>query len=191
MSIKRLARAGLRFSIGRAMALGLVLGLTACGTLGHSRPEANNSVDPNGRFHGGVQHSLLGSDDTSTPKADSKKIATTAPPGAGVGVNSYLWRASLDTLSFLPLASADPFGGTIITDWYQSPNALNERFKVTVYILDRRLRADALKVSVFRQQQDKKGNWVDATVDPATSDKLENAILTRARQMRIETAGND
>lgn len=65
--------------------------------------------------------------------------------GGGIGVNSYLWRASLDTLSFMPLSSADPFGGVIITDWYSPAESPGERFKVTVYILDRRLRADGIR----------------------------------------------
>ena len=71
---------------------------------------------------------------------------------AGIGVNTFLWRASLDTVSFMPLSSADPFGGVIITDWYSPPEVPSERFKMTVYILDRQLRADGIKVSVFRQQ---------------------------------------
>lgn len=108
---------------------------------------------------------------------------------AGIGVNSFLWRASLDTLNFMPLASADPFGGIIITDWYSDPTTPNERFKATVYILDTRLRADALNVSIFRQQQ-QGGAWVDATVNPDTEIQIENAILSRARQLRQTTVGN-
>ena len=108
---------------------------------------------------------------------------------AGIGVNAYLWRASLDTLNFMPLASADPFGGVIITDWYSAPTTPNERFKATVYILDTRLRADALNVSIFRQQQ-VNGAWADAAVDPETEVQIENAILTRARQLRLSTVGN-
>jgi len=108
---------------------------------------------------------------------------------AGIGVNSFLWRASLDTLNFMPLASADPFGGVIITDWYSDPTTPNERFKATVYILDTRLRADALNVSIFRQQQ-VNGQWTDATVDSQTEVQIENAILTRARQLRLSSAGN-
>ncbi len=107
----------------------------------------------------------------------------------GIGVNSYLWRASLDTLSFMPLASADPFGGIIITDWYADPTTPNERFKATVYILDTRLRADALNVSIFRQQQ-AGGGWADATVDPETEIQIENAILQRARQLRLAQLGD-
>jgi hypothetical protein len=103
---------------------------------------------------------------------------------AGIGVNSYLWRASLDTLNFMPLASADPFGGVIITDWYSAPTTPNERFKATVYILDTRLRADALNVSIFRQTNTN-GAWTDATVDPDTEIQIENAILERARELRL------
>ena len=106
----------------------------------------------------------------------------------GIGVNSFLWRASLDTISFVPLASADPFGGVIITDWYTAPEAPAERFKMTIYILDTRLRADGVKVSVFKQQQTPDGaGWADAAVTPGTSAQLENAILIRARQLRIDT----
>lgn len=102
----------------------------------------------------------------------------------GIGVNSYLWRASLDTLNFMPLGSADPFGGVIITDWYSAPTTPNERFKATVYILDTRLRADALNVSIFRQTNTN-GQWSDASVDPDTEIQIENAILQRARELRL------
>lgn len=110
------------------------------------------------------------------------------PAPSPIGVNSYLWRASLDTLSFMPLASADPFGGVIITDWYSPPEAAGERFKMTVYILDRQLRADGVRVSVFKQRRVDGGDWIDDTVDAATGTKIENAILTRARQLRVKSA---
>ncbi len=103
-----------------------------------------------------------------------------------LGVNSYLWRATLDTLNFMPLASADPVGGIIISDWYAAPEKPDERVKVNVYILDKRLRADALKVTVFRQVRNAAG-WADAQVNPDTGIKLENAILTRARELRLST----
>ena len=106
-----------------------------------------------------------------------------------LGVNSYLWHATLDTLSFMPLASADPFGGVIITEWYSSPQALDERLKVTVYILDRHLRADGIKVAVFRQTRNGE-IWSDAQVAPDTATKLTDAILTRAREMRLATQGS-
>ncbi|HXQ53545.1 MAG TPA: DUF3576 domain-containing protein [Stellaceae bacterium] len=107
--------------------------------------------------------------------------------GTGVGVNSYLWRATLDTVSFMPLSSADPFGGVIITDWYSPPDQAGERFKVNIFILGRELRADGVRASVFRQKRDAGGQWTDAAVDQATGTDLENAILTRARQMRLST----
>ena len=91
------------------------------------------------------------SSDNSMPDPSTGATAISAGGGRTLGVNSYLWHATLDTLSFMPLSSADPFGGVVITDWYSAPEAPNERMKVTVYILDRSLRADGLKVAVFRQ----------------------------------------
>ena len=105
--------------------------------------------------------------------------------GLGVRVNAFLWRAALDTISFMPLANADPFGGIILTDWYRPPETASERFKVNVYILDSELRADGLRVSVFRQRLDARGAWRDAKVSADTGTNLENAILKRARQMRV------
>ena len=99
------------------------------------------------------------------------------------GANPYLWRASLDTLQALPLVNADPFGGTIIYDWHSFQAAGDERIKATVYILDSRLRADGVKVSVFRQINED-GTWTDAGVDPETGIQLENAILVRARNLK-------
>ncbi|WP_290752086.1 DUF3576 domain-containing protein [Henriciella sp.] len=99
------------------------------------------------------------------------------------GVNPYLWRASLDTLDTLPLMTADPIGGIINYDWKSYPGAEGERIRATVYILDSRLRADGVKVSVFRQVQEN-GTWTDAPVDRATGPQLENAILTRARVLK-------
>ena len=108
--------------------------------------------------------------------------------GSGIGVNAYLWRATLDTMSVWPITSADPFGGVVITDWYAPPSTPNERFKMNIYILDRALRADGVRVSVFRQVKNARNNWQDTNVQPSTSTKLENAILMRARQFRNRTA---
>lgn len=102
----------------------------------------------------------------------------------GIGVNSFLWRASLDTISFMPLASADPFGGVIITDWYTAPEKPDERFKINVFILDRQLRSDGISVKVFRQEM-RGGRWADSRVADDTGTQLEDAILTRARQLRV------
>jgi hypothetical protein len=107
----------------------------------------------------------------------------------GLGVNAYLWRGALDTLSFMPLASADPFGGVIITDWYTPPTASEERFKANAYILGRQLRADGIKVSIFRQVQ-QGGNWVDAPVAPGTAADIENKVLAKARELRAQSASN-
>lgn len=106
--------------------------------------------------------------------------------GRSIGVNSFLWRASLDTISFMPVSSADPFGGVIITDWYSAGEAPNERFKLNVYILGRALRADGVRVAVFRQVRDSAGAWRDMTMSDATATKIEDSILTRARQLRNE-----
>lgn len=127
-------------------------------------------------------------DDTTDTSTGSTAISSSGGH-ITLGVNSYLWHASLDTLSFMPLKSADPFGGVIITEWYSAPAAPNDRMRVTVYILDRRLRADGLKVAVFRQSLGPQG-WVDAAVNPETAVKLEDAILTRARELRLASGGS-
>ena len=104
--------------------------------------------------------------------------------GGALGVNSYLWRATLDTLAFMPLASADPFGGVIITDWYEDPKTPGERFKVNALILDKSLRTDGVKITVFKQKLDR-GVWRDKQVDASLENSLEDTILTRARQLRV------
>ncbi|MFO1067390.1 MAG: DUF3576 domain-containing protein [Geminicoccaceae bacterium] len=127
---------------------------------------------------------------TEKPRPQSDE-GTGSGGGGGIGVNAYLWRGTLETINFMPLASADPFGGLIITDWYQPPESPGERLKVQILIRDQSLRADGLKVSVFRQVKEGEG-WVDATVDPTTATRLEDSILTRARELRVasvEAAG--
>lgn len=153
--------------------------LAGCSSLGlqtEGKYEDKNQTDiyKNGSVasdNGGF--SLLGGE----TKKDSSAL--------GIGVNGFLWRAALDTIAFLPIAAADPFGGVITTDWYAAPDAPNERIKLNVFILDRDLRADGVRVSVFRQARGVDGNWVDSAVSPATGSSLENTILTRARQMRL------
>ncbi|MFO1060243.1 MAG: DUF3576 domain-containing protein [Dongiaceae bacterium] len=151
------------------------------------RSKANRGVDPSkpnyeqpeSIFGPGGLTLLGGSDQKNQPQDGSS---------GGIGVNSFLWRASLDTVAFMPLVSADPFGGVIITDWYSPPQSPNERFKVNVFILGRTLRADGVRTAVFRQQMASAG-WVDAPVAPTTATDLENAILVRARQLRIAQGG--
>ncbi len=103
--------------------------------------------------------------------------------GSGIGVNAFLWRGALDTISFMPLSSADPFGGVIITDWYTPPGTSGERFKATIYILSRELRSDGVRVNIYRQVL-QNGQWIDATVADSTVADIENKVLARARHMR-------
>ena len=125
---------------------------------------------------------IFGSSTANTADSSSSQLG---PEETGsLGVNAYLWRATLDTLSFLPLASADPYGGVVITDWYANPSKADERLKATVYILDTRLRADGISAAVFRETL-VGGAWVPASVSPDTNIALENAILAKARQLRL------
>ena len=117
----------------------------------------------------------------STKRTAPTRLAPSAT--TTIGVNSYLWRAAVDTLSFAPLISANPNGGVIVTDWYSRPNNPGERVKLTVSILDADLRADALRVAASRQVN-QNGAWVAAPVSAATVQKLEDIILTRARDLR-------
>jgi hypothetical protein len=121
-----------------------------------------------------------GEDPFGVGKGASKDQAQSS---AGIGVNAFLWRGALDTIAFMPLASADPFGGVIITDWYTPPGTSGERFKATIYILSRDLRSDGVRVNIYRQVL--QGNqWVDATVAESTVGDIENKVLARARHMR-------
>ncbi len=108
-------------------------------------------------------------------------------PTGSIGVNAYLWRAALDTLSFMPLLSADPFGGVIITDWWEAGTAPKERFKATTYIMSRQLRSDGLRLSIFRQVEEG-GRWVDAPVNASVKGEIEDKILARARELRAPVA---
>ena len=120
--------------------------------------------------------------------AKNKQLPTRLAPArmTTIGVNSYLWRAALDTVSFAPLLQANPNSGVIITDWYSNPKAPGERVKLTVTILDQELRADALRVSASRETY-QNGAWTEAPVSAATVQKLEDIILTRARDLRRTT----
>lgn len=168
------------------LAMGGVLLLTACGDAdlaGTAGPDPKYS-NAKKRRDPVYSQSIFGDGGLSLGGSSASGAADDT---SGLGVNSFLWRASLDTLSFMPLASADPFGGVIITDWYAPPETPNERFKLNIYILGRQLRADGVKAAVFRQRRDAGGNWTDAAVEGRTSLDLENVILTRARQLRIES----
>lgn len=184
-----------RFARLHRLAAGLaVLTLAACG----ATPQQQPTRDADGFVLSPSERNINERDDATQPGifgegglnilGGSGNQPGVGQGGGGIGVNSFLWRASLDSLAFMPLASADPFGGVILTEWYSPPGTPNERFKVTVYILDRRLRADGLRTSVFRQvRPNPQAVWQDAQVRPETSTELEDAILTRARQLRIAT----
>ena len=145
--------------------MALALGLGGCA-------HGNHGIHmPDGLFH--IQHHRVIRAGNVLPPSD---ITT-------IGVNSYLWRASLDVLSFMPLVQTDSTGGVIVTDWYSNPGNPGERMKLTVTILDKDLRADALRISASRQVA-QAGLWADAPVQAATVQRLEDVILTKARDLR-------
>lgn len=158
---------------GVVAALGAALVLASCSTGKTYEGVAGTSTENRDTIfsNGGVGLTLFGG---------SKENAVAAP----VAVNAYLWRASLDTLAFMPLASADPFGGVIISEWYAPPETPEERFKVNVYILGPTLRADGLRISIFRQTR-AGGAWNDAPVNAEMTTEFENAVLSRARDLRL------
>ncbi len=125
---------------------------------------------------GAVLLAGCGKKDRVVPLAAETQITT-------IGVNSYLWRAALETVQFMPLAQVDSTGGVIVGEWYQHPSLPNERVKVTVAILDGALRADAVQVAASRQTFDG-GRWVEAPVRAGTVQRLEEVILEKARGMR-------
>ncbi len=170
------------------VALLLTAGLSACGETEAVFPVQR---DPNSGATSPIwtnqqREGMLGSRGIVIGGDRSQRDEAGAP--SGIGVNSFLWRASLDTVAFMPLSSVDPFGGVIITDWYSPAETPGERFKINVFILDRTLRADGVKVSVFRQVN-RGGNWQEAPADAKMATDLENTILTRARQLRTAQGG--
>lgn len=164
-----------------------LLGLGACGPA-KLRGVADDEYQDY-RTKGGEQGKLFGDQGLSLGIGKGAVGSAQAQEGGALGVNAYLWRGALDTLAFMPLASADPFGGVIITDWYQPPTSGNERFKATAYILGRQLRADGVRVSIFRQVA-QGGQWVDQPVSPTTTSEIENKVLARARELRSQVAGS-
>ena len=170
------------------LALGLLLPLLAgCGG-NNSRLVTNDEYGDwqGGRVRNRPQGASAGLVIFGVDK-DREAREAAANAGGGLSVNAYLWRATLDTLSFMPLASADPFGGTIITEWYSPPSSSSERFRAQAYVLGRQLRSDGVRVQVFRQTLDR-GQWVDSPVSAATNSELEDKVLARARELRSQSA---
>ena len=164
--------------------LAVFLGLAACGNTkpNPTAPNYTGALGPGGSQDNG---SILGGEGLvfGTGRTGRNGGGGGDTGGGALGVNAYLWRGALDTLGFMPLASADPFGGVIITDWYTPPASNGERFKATAYILGRELRSDGVRVSIFRQVM-QNGQWVDAPVSPVTVGEIENKVLARARELR-------
>lgn len=163
--------------------------LAACGGVDAPKGEAKY---PTGADRGAVGQDVYSQPDSVfggdglTLFGGNKREERISP--SGMAINSYLWRASLETVSFMPLSSADPFGGVIITDWYEPPETKGERFKANVFIMGRELRTNALQVKLFRQVRES-GGWKDAESSPQAREKLEDTILTRARAMRVDALG--
>ncbi|WP_284945223.1 DUF3576 domain-containing protein [Acidisoma cladoniae] len=170
-----------------------VLAVAACGGSGESKPVdptvLNGDQTVGAGIKGGSDGGLFGADGLTFGINKNPHAAGGGSGGAGIGVNAYLWRGALDTLSFMPLSSADPFGGVIITDWYQPPGDAGERYKATAYILGQDLRADGVRVSIFKQVL-QSGQWTDAEIAPGTDEDIEDKVLARARQLRVQSATN-
>jgi len=177
-----------RSFLNTCFGLALIIAMSACSLTGIKR-EASYPTRPESSGSDKIVYSddkrdtIWGEDESLASRLFNKDKDSQS--GTGIGVNSFLWRASLDTISFMPLSSADPFGGVILTDWYENPEKRGERFKLNVYILDRQLRADGIRVSVFKQRLDTNKNWRDMAVSKETGTDVENTILTRAREMRV------
>ena len=151
--------------------------LVACGGSNVSAPETNpmphDTLKGPGLFSG-----------ESGDILDAFRPEDGSTGGASIGVNGYLWRATLDTISFMPITQADSAGCIIVTDWYGNPNSTAERYRMNVFIRGRVLRADAIDVQVFKQKK-KAGEWTDVPVSSATATSLEDTILTKARSLRV------
>ena len=157
-----------------------LMALSACESLGLTSESTYQNKQKEDMYRHG---SILSEEGGVALFGGSEPRANTE--GAGLGVNGYLWRATLDTISFMPIATADPFGGVVTTDWFSPAGNADDRIKLNVFILDRELRADGVKVTVFRQTRDGSGQWADTAPAPTTGSQLEETILTRARQMRL------
>jgi hypothetical protein len=124
------------------------------------------------------------------PRSDFVQGSESAQRAASVQVNRFAWRASLDTISFMPLASSDPYGGAIATDWYVSRANANERLRVNILVGGPELRGDTVRVTVFRQERrGGRGDWANVTVDPGVAQNLESVIIQRARELSQRTGG--
>jgi hypothetical protein len=164
-------------ALSQAVMFAVLIGLSAC--TGATKPAEINPTDmPAGPgLLSGESGNILAAFKGSSSGADS---------GGNLGVNSFLWRATLESLSFMPINQADSQGGVIATDWYSNPQEPTKRVRANVLILGKSLKADALQVTLFQQTKAADG-WQNAAVNPVTVRTLEDQILTRARALRVES----
>ncbi len=166
--------------------IGLMLGVmvSSCSSPKVTKTKAQGTVRERRQQADGK---LFG-DDVTLWTPDRKRDVQAGGGSGGIGVNAHLWHASLEAVSFMPIASADPFGGVIITDWYVSPKTPQERIKLNIFILDRVLRSDAIKVTVFTEKWNaSKNQWISQPTDRKVAMDLENVVLTKARRLRISS----
>jgi hypothetical protein len=160
----------------------LSLALAGCGESGSTRSYSGTINNPGGPISTEAHKPTGARGDFAQGTEQGARAAT-------VRVNRHAWRASLDAVSFMPLATSDPYGGAIATDWYVSQRSPNERLKVNILVGGPELRGDTVKVTVFRQERKGGRDWANAPVDPGTAQAMENAILQRARELRQQAGG--
>jgi hypothetical protein len=164
------------FISGAAMLLG-ALAVAGCESSGSTRAYTGTVSNPGGP-------KATESYRPAGARADFSQDSPTAQRAASVQVNRFAWRAALDAISFMPLASSDPYGGAIATDWYIAQRSPNERLRVNILVGGPELRADTVRVTVFRQERrGGRGDWANVAVDPSVAQGLENVILQRAREL--------
>ena len=163
------------------------LALAACGDGNYAASDEQIQAPGPKRNPNVIGDSVFGDGGISLQNLQDGSLfgSTDSETGGSLPVNKFLWQAALDTLSFMPLNSTDPFTGVIATDWSSAPASPNERFKVTVYVVKPELAASALKVAVFKEARGEAGTWIPTAVSPDTPRQIEDAILTRARQIKI------
>ena len=164
----------------KLLILAILLATTACSSL----PQGEDSYPKTKEEREEERVGKLTGEDGIVLFGGTKKSTATE----GINVNSYLWRAALDTVHLMPMLSADPFGGTILTDWYSLNEKSKERYKLNVFIIGAELRSDAIRVTAFKQKKDAKGNWGETFNSIELSKEIEDKILLKAREVKYKSA---
>jgi hypothetical protein len=168
---------------GAAVLLLGALAMAGCESSGNTRAYTGTVTEPGGP-------KATESYRPAGARADFSKDNPSGDRAASVQVNRFAWRAALDAISFMPLASSDPYGGAIATDWYVSQRNPNERLRVNILVGGPELRSDTVRVTVFRQERKGgRGDWTNVAVDPNVALAMENVILQRARELRQRSGG--